>query len=307
MTQDWEGTFSTWAQPPAKTEAQRSENAIRGIRSAISHSAKLNQRKLMVFAQGSYRNRVNVRNDSDVDVGVMLYEYFLSEIPEGKTKADFGIRDVDYPFSQFKNELEEALVNYFGRVAVKRGNKAFNIRENTYHVEADVVPLFEFRRYWEHGDYRAGVALLTDKEGRKIENYPERLVDYWPPTPLHYENGVSKNNNTSRHFKGIVRILKKMRIEMEDAGLSSVKDIPGYLLECMTWNVPNTCFAGPTWDARVQAVLRHLWINTNDATKCKSWCEVDAIKYLFHSAQPWTREDAHSFINEAWTFVGERS
>ncbi len=306
MTRDWEGIFSTWAQSPAQTEEQRSENAIRGIRNAISHSSKLKQRRLKVFTQGSYRNRVNVRHDSDVDVGVMLYEYFLWQIPEGKSPADFDIRVVDYPFTQFKDELEDALVAHFGRAAVKRGNKAFNIRENTYHVEADVVPLFEFRRYWKHDDYRAGVALITDK-GRRIENYPERLVDNWPLTPLHYENGVSKNNDTSRHFKGVVRILKKIRNEIEDSGSSSAKVIPGYLLECMTWNVPNVTFGGANWYTRVQAVLRHLWNNTEADANCSSWFEVDGIKYLFRASQPWTRAAAHTFIDEARDFVGVRS
>ena len=61
----------------------------------------------------------------------MLYDGFLDEYPEGKTRADFGNFDGDYGYSQFKNELEEALVARFGRAAVKRGNKAFNIRENT--------------------------------------------------------------------------------------------------------------------------------------------------------------------------------
>ena len=160
MTRDWERDFSFWAQPPSKTEEQRSENAIGAIRNAVnSSSSKLKQRRLKIFTQGSYRNRVNVRQDSDVDVGVMLYEYFMPQYPEGKTAADFGNEDVAYSFLQFKNELEEALVNHFGRGTVKRGNKAFNIRENTYHVEADVVPLFEFRQYWKRDDYRAGVAL----------------------------------------------------------------------------------------------------------------------------------------------------
>ena len=114
------------------------------------------------------------------------------------------------------------------------GTKAFNIRETSYQVEADVAPFFEFRQYWENGAYRAGVALETDC-GVQIQNYPERLIDSWPSTPLHYENGVSKNDFTHRRFKGIVRILKKIRNEMEEAGYSSVWEIPGYLLECMTW------------------------------------------------------------------------
>ena len=156
----------------------------------------------------------------------MRHDYFLSQYPNGMTKADFGVVDVDYSFSQFKNELEEALVARFGRAAVTRGNKALTVRENTYHLEADVTPFFEFRQYWENKTYRAGVALIPDKGGR-VENFPERLLDDWPSTPLHYENGVSKNTATERRFKGIVRILKKLRNEMADAGNTTAKSIQG--------------------------------------------------------------------------------
>ena len=303
MTRDWESTFSSWARPPSKTEEQRSANVIRAIRKAVQGSSQLNQRSIKVFTQGSYRNRVNVRQDSDVDVGVMLYDFFLGEYPAGRTRADFGISDAGYSFSQFKNELEAALVDHFGRAVVKRGNKAFNIKENTYRVEADVVPLFEFRQYWESGNYRAGVALTTD-QGRRIENYPERLIERWPSTPLHYENGNSKNTHTSRRYRGLVRILKNIRNEMEDIGSPSTKSIPGYLLECLCWNVPNSAFAESTWNARVQAVLLHIWSNTKDDASCKSWFEVDAIKYLFHVSQPWTRAAANAFILDAWSHVG---
>ena len=104
-----------------------------------------------------------------------------------------------------------------------------------------------------------------------------------------------------------MRVLKKIRNEMEDAGSSSANAIPGYLLECMTWNVPNRAFIGSTtWYARVRAVLIHLWTNTKDDARCESWCEVDDIKYLFRVSQPWTRAAAHTFINEAWNFVGMR-
>ena len=66
-------------------------------------------------------------------------------------------------------------------------------------------------------------------------------------------------------------------------------------------------FTGYTWDARIQAVLRYIRSNTKDDAKCKSWCEVNAIKYLFDASQPWTRAAAHTFIDEAWDFVGVRS
>lgn len=301
---DWENAFSSWAQPPSNSEQERSERVIRAIRTAISNSPRLRERRTLVFVQGSFRNRVNVRQESDVDVGVMLYDYFLAEYPSGKVNADFDNIDANYTFSQFKGELEEALVAHFGRAAVTRGNKAFDIKAGQAQVEADVVPLFEFRQYWDNGSYRAGVALLPDNSSQRIENYPERLVDYWPHTPLHYENAVSKNDLTQRRFKGMVRILKRLRIELADAGNIHAAGVPGYLAECLVWNTPDWCFEHDTWEDRVQSVLRFLWQNTREPSLCAEWCEVDAIKYLFHSSQPWTRDQAHAFVNAAWDFVG---
>lgn len=37
----WEDAFSTWAQPPAKSEQERCENAERSVRNAINASDKL--------------------------------------------------------------------------------------------------------------------------------------------------------------------------------------------------------------------------------------------------------------------------
>lgn len=306
MSTDRESTFAFWAQPPSSAEQERCDRVIAAIRTAVSHSSKLGARKILVFTQGSFRNRVNVRQDSDVDVGVMLYEYFLSEYPSGKGHADFGNQSVEYTYDQFKNELEEALVAHFGRHAVTRGNKAFDIKAAAARVEADVVPVWEFRQYWEHGSYSAGVALIPDNSYHRIENYPECLVDYWPATPLHYENGVSKNKATGRRFKAMVRILKKLRIELENIGNAAAAAVPGYLLECLAWNTPDHCFGHYTWEDRVQAVLQFLWENTNDPGLCREWCEVDGIKYLFHGSQPWTREQAHAFIDVAWGHVGVR-
>ena len=103
MARDWESSFSLWAAPPSDTEQERCERVIRAIRTAVARSAKLQSRNILVFTQGSFRNRVNVRQESDVDVGVMLYDYFLAQYPEGKGNSDFGNYDVNYPFSQFKN------------------------------------------------------------------------------------------------------------------------------------------------------------------------------------------------------------
>jgi tRNA nucleotidyltransferase (CCA-adding enzyme) len=77
MNRDWESTFSTWATGPSVSEQQRAENAENMIRSAIKNSSKLQSRDIKVFTQGSYRNRVNVRKDSDVDVGILCYDTYF--------------------------------------------------------------------------------------------------------------------------------------------------------------------------------------------------------------------------------------
>lgn len=177
------------------------------------------------------------------------------------------------------------------------------MRENTYHIEADVAPFFEYRRYMKDGTYRCGVALRPDKGGT-IHNYPERLLNSWPHTPLHYENGVSKNAVTRRSYKGVTRILKTVRREMEDAGIETAKQIPGFLIECMVWNVPNIRFNGDSWYAKVRAVLQNLWSNLKDDPSCKDWHEVNAIKFLFHTTQPWTRLQARAFVKDAWNYIG---
>jgi len=152
---------------------QRCENAVRAIRAAIDQSGALNRRNIQVFLQGSYRNRTNVRQESDVDVGILCYDSFLMDLPEGYTRESFGIAPATYTYAAFKDEVEQALVAYFGRRSVTRGNKAFDIRENTYRVDADVIACFEHRRYARDGRYESGVELIPDRGGRVI-NWPEQ-------------------------------------------------------------------------------------------------------------------------------------
>ena len=127
----WEEVFSEWAKAPGKTEKARCDNAVSAVRNAVNNSPKLKHRGVKVFPQGSYRNRVNVRQDSDVDVGVLCYDSYFYRYPPGVTDAHVGNTDppASYTYRQFKDDLEEALVAHFGRSAVKRGNKALDVHE----------------------------------------------------------------------------------------------------------------------------------------------------------------------------------
>lgn len=294
MSRDWETQFREWAKPPGKTEQGRCDNAVSAVRNAIKASDKLRTREISVFAHGSYRNNTNVREDSDVDLGILCIDTFFHDpLPEGLTEQTLGFSDATYLYDQYKTEIEEALMGYFGRSAVKRGNKAFDVHETTYHVEADVAAFFEHRRYHKSGTYIRGVELRTDNENRRVINWPEQ----------HYENGVNKNKETGSRLKAIVRVLKALSNEMTEGGTRTA-DIPGFLIECLVWNIPNSSFQNSTYRADVRAALVFLFNNTRSLEDCKEWGEVSDLIYLFHPGQKWTWQQTHAFISAAWDYLG---
>jgi hypothetical protein len=295
MTQSWEDRFRSWAQSPSQAETNRCDNAVGMVRRAIAASDKLKNRNIKVFAQGSYRNRTNVRHESDVDVGIVCLDTFFENYPEGTTRQTFGNVPATYLYSQFKNEVGEALLDYFGASAVTRGNKAFDVKETSYHVEADVAPFFEHRRYSRDGTYLSGVELRPDNAiPASVINWPEQ----------HYQNGNAKNDRTRRSYRSLVRILKSLRNDMDDARIPAAAPIIGFLSECLIWNVPDEHFVHSNYTGDLRAALAFLYNNTKDDTACNEWGEVSELKYLFRGGQKWTRQQANDFVLAAWRHVG---
>lgn len=290
-----EHQFASWAAPPSPTETARMNNAETAVKKAIAASGKLKNRSIRVFAQGSYRNRVNVRSDSDVDIAILCTDTFFWEGPPGTTLESFGYSDATYHYPQFRQEVGEALRSYFASGVVTEGDKAFDISGNTYRVEADVAPFFEHKRFLANGSEIQGVEMRPNSGGQII-NWPDQ----------HYENGVAKNDSTSRAFKGNVRILKALRYRMSGEGYDSADAVTSFLMECLVFNVPDSDFAYLTWSDRFRSVLGYLYNNTQSDDLCRQWIEVSGLKWLFHPTQPWTRSETHRFVSDCWDFVGFR-
>lgn len=302
MSTTWNDRFGTWAQSPSKTETNKIENAIAAIKKALASDTKVAS-VTKVFVQGSYRNRVNVRQDSDVDIGVLYTgNVFFTDYPEGKSDADFGNINVSYSYAEFKNDIGKALIRHFGAAHVTRGNKAFDIHENTYRVDADVVPLFVYRRYSAAGMYICGTSLLPDRGGRII-NWPERLYDTHEWRSQHYENGNGKNDDTKRAYRGVVRIIKKLRNIMDEDGIAEAKPLKGFNVECLVWNAPNSCFTHATWYEDVNAVLNHLSTHLSSMALCEEWGEVSELKYLLKSNET-KRAQFKAFVDRARKYIG---
>ena len=290
-----EDTFTSWSKVPGTTEQERCDNAERAVRKAIDASEALSAMDITVFPQGSYAGRTNVRQNSDVDICVRLNSVAFSDYPDGKGNSDYGRVESDLKFADYRNMVGKALTDYFGAKSVTRGIKAFDVHENSYRIDADVIATFEHRRYLSDGTNRwhAGVAFKTDA-GDLIKNFPKQC----------YDSGVAKNDRVGRRYKRVVRILKRLRDAMQDQGITAAKNVPSFLIECLVWNVPDDRFNHDSYAADVRAVLAHTFNATLNDNDCSSWVETNELKWLFKGAKPWTRVQAHDFLGAAWNQCG---
>lgn len=296
----WEEVFRSWAAAPSSTEEQKCENAESQVKKAIAANDTLASMDVTTFAQGSYRARTNVRQESDVDICVRSNVPFLTTYPNGKTDADFGNVTAAITFPQFKGLVFTALGEFFGSGAITWGNKAFDLKETNSRWESDVIPTFELRRYTGRVNsdsshhYYSGVAFVPDDSIQRVENWPEQ----------NYASGVSKNELTHRRFKRLVRILKRLRFHMEEQQVAAARNIPSFLIECLVWNVPNSQFGNANYSDDLRNVIIQTFNACKDAERSKEWREVNELKWLFVPSQAWTREQAAEFLLAAWRHIG---
>lgn len=269
------------------------------IRDAIRGSLSLQPHQVSVFAQGSYRNNTNVRQDSDVDICVCCRDTFFFDLgfaDYGKTDA--GIVDSPYSFPMFKADVQKALEQKFSQRGVSRGNKALNVHENTYRVDADVFCAFEYRLYLARPN-PAGAVNYVLPPGVKAFSDTGVSITNWPEQ--NYSNGVAKNGRTGNRFKSIVRCLKNLRNEMVERGTEAAKPIASFLIESLAYNVPDALLTGDLYSKNVRDSIAFIY-NAVTTGHAGLWYEVNGIKYLFHSTQPWTREQVKDFAIQVWSY-----
>ena len=289
--------LTAMARPASETEEQKLENAENAVKNALANYT-LASGNYEVFGQGSYANNTNIRNNSDIDINVCYTGGFYYKIPEGKTREEYGLTNPStYSYTQFKNDVERILVSHFGRNNVVRKNKCIHIKENTYRVEIDVVPTWKYRRYGDyHYHYDEGVILYADNDGKEIINFPKQ----------HLKNGVLKNDDTSRRFKRLVRIVKNLHIRMKDEGYYNNANITSFLLECLTYNYPNSNFhiaQECDWNQILREYIYYFWSKTKeDSQDWTKWVEVSECLYLMFGHK-WSRQDINSFMYNLWNYL----
>ncbi len=248
-----------FAAPLSDTEDQQCINAIKMVRDALApmgfsaegrtitplyegtsaYSLRMmnpsTNRDIKIFVQGSYANNTNVRTESDVDIAIVQEETFTIKLRPGVNQSAYRIVDAPPSSKSFKDEVQSYLQNKFG-TDVERKNKSIKVRGNNYRKDADTVPCGRFKDYSSDfkndiNNFIGGIKIITD-DGDIIINYPEQ----------HIANGKKKNDSTNHYYKKMVRIAKKMRYLMVDAGFTSATHVHSFGIESILWNVPDSVY-----------------------------------------------------------------
>jgi hypothetical protein len=297
MARDWEAWLKTAARPASVTEQQERDRTEARIKDAIAASDELPS-TVRVYAKGSYANNTNVRRDADVDVAVEWTEQFKVLTwgeTEGMTPDQLGYTPVAQMISphEFRAQIERALIASFGSAVDTSGDKAIDVAAGTGTLDADVVPCIQMWRYDAPYDYRVGHRLFP-KSGGSIDNYP----DY------NLANGRAKNNATGGRYKDMVRAIKRLETEMLEDG-TLAREYPGYLVECLVYNVPDELLGASTLYDDLVEVFNFLWEGLRDPDVYGAWVEVNGLRFIFYPGSPHSQDFAFSFIDTAWRRVVE--
>jgi len=290
-----EDQLTVWAKPPSETEEDKCRNAVDRITKAIT--SKFGS-SVSIFLQGSYKNRTNVKKDSDVDIVVRHNDYyfpdvfFLSDNDKKTYWNNFIVSE--YTFPRFKNDIQQVLENEFDEGEVERKDKCIKIWGDEQRVNADVVPCFVHKRMkTPYTVDTEGIELKTDG-GIRIYSFPQQ----------HFDNGAKKNNDTETFYKSVVRILKNVRNNLVDQGTILDKAMPSFFLECLVWNVPDQNFAKNTFMEATKSIVYTVWNDMGDTSRAQDYTEVSNLKWLFRGNDGRTPLQAKNFMAQAWAYTG---
>jgi hypothetical protein len=287
--------LQSWTGPSSDSEKDKQDRTIRMVREAIDAHPAFAGCDLLVYSKGSYPNNTNVKSDSDVDVGVQCREatYWEEAKPGVHPEPSSSYTGIWTP-SKLRSELEAALKEKFGDQVDMSGSTAIRVNSSSARVDADVVPCFSYRYYFEKGGNREGAKTFR-RTGNPVVNYPVQ----------HLENGRRKNTDTNSFFKQAVRVMKRLENVMVESNYHP--EVPSYFIECLVYNCPDSVFLESTWTKTLKAVLVHIWnqLEGDEPTVASSrWLEVNGCKWLFGGGQKWTREDGRAFSKAAWNYLG---
>jgi len=306
-----EQQLQVWSSAPSPTEMQKIRNTRKVIEDVLKRHLPIDQIKKAyglsgfdyeVYLQGSYANSTNVRFDSDVDIVVQLNAVFgydrtqLDEVQKLLHESAYGA-GTNYRFKQYKEDIFNALKAELG-AAVHWDNKCLNVDGNTYRVDADVVPCFQYRLYkrfisFDNQHFIEGMKFYDTSNDHLIINYPK----------IHLANCESKNTDTGGKFKDLVRIYKNMRNNLVEHNQLGEDVAPSYFIENLLYNCSSPCFDGSYSDCMLKSL--QFIIDAIEAGRITGFVCANEQDTLI-SSKTWNLEDLILFTNKiAFYYLGK--
>jgi hypothetical protein len=305
LDEAWETRLAAWERPASPTEEAQIERAARMVREAVAANAWLTREGVTVEPQGSYFNNTNVRLEADMDLRV-VHPSIRVLVDDALPAANDHVARGAYTFTgrsnfevaaELRHHVGVALAAKFGRDNIDPGTKAFRVSSVPgSRADIDIVPALTL----DFVTLCAGQTLLSPNfigpvkgvaifgtDGRETINFPHH----------HYRFGVAKRARTGRAFKKIVRQMKSLRDELVATKQLARGTCPSFLIECLAYRVEDEHYGvAEGRRARLKRILNRSWVQVSDPAWTVTAREINDHKRLFGTHQPWTPQDARTFI-----------
>jgi len=282
-----EAQLERWSHQGAVATAKKTHESIRNALDEFDWPSGLDRD---IYLQGSYRNSTNIRGDSDVDVVVQLNSTFrgeVSQLSEDEQRLyQHSFQDAAYSWGDFRNDVLQALIDYYGSSRVQEGKKTLKVE--TSYLPADVIVCSQYREYRRFRsltdqEYVGGMTFYVPSENRWVVNYPK----------LHYKNGSNKNSEAEGRYKPTIRMFKNARTYLIDQNVIDDAIAPSYFLECFLYNVPSSKY-GASYQETFLGVIQWLVEHHND------WgdfiCQNGQLRLFGDSPEQWSKRSAFELL-----------
>lgn len=194
--------------------------------------------------------------------------------PSGREAYEASSLPGTVRLDDFRTDVQNALSGYYGPHRVSGKNKCIRVDGENGYLDADVVPSYQVRRYRNfpqrrEDDFIEGIAIRP-VDGGSVVNYPKE----------HRRNGAAKNARCNERYKMTVRQVKRLAVRASEQGHFNKSDAPGYLLECLVYNVSDDWFVANDLD-RLIKVLAYVQVLLEDNRHVRAITACDQVHRLF--------------------------
>lgn len=202
--------------------------------------------KTDIYLQGSYANHTNIRGDSDVDIILEFTSIFSHNINEfsQEEQEDFNnqYQDAEHSINYYKNQVRR-LLNESNYTFIEK-DKCFKITEGTA-INADIVVCSSYKKFTEYPKCIEGILIPSNP---KTISFPK----------LYKEKLSSKNTETNKNYKSMVRIFKNIFNYINTNSTEKYANLSSHIIESVLYNVPNDYFKDSNLLERFTSILDYL-------------------------------------------------